>query len=80
MTAIDMIAINIIAIDMIAIDMIVIDMIAIHTSDKGSSGLSQNNNFWEHSRRKQHNSKLGIWGGANVSGSFGFHPLQRNPL
>ena len=49
-------------------------------SEKGLSGLSQNNNFQEHSRRKQHKTKLDISGGATVSGSFGFSHLQSNPL
>ena len=40
-------------------------------SEKGLSGLSQNNNFWEHSRRKQTTTKLGIWGGAKA-GYFGW--------
>ena len=44
-------------------------------------GLSQNNNFREHSRRKQKKPKLGILDGAkNVSGGFGFDSLQSNPL
>ena len=40
---------------------------------------TQNNNFREHSRRKQKKAKLGILG-AKVSGSLGLNPLQSNPL
>ena len=49
-------------------------------SEEGLRGLSQNKDFWELSRREHKNTKLGIWGGAKVSGRVGFDPLQRNPL
>ena len=44
--------------------------------EKGLRGLSQNNNFREHSRRKLHITKLGVLGGAKVSGSFGLTPSE----
>ena len=46
-------------------------------SERGLRGLSQNNNFREHSRRKQTKA---ILGGAKVAGSVGFNPLQSKPL
>ena len=45
-------------------------------SEKGSSGLSQSNHFREHSRRKQQKAKLGILGGAKVSGSWVLIPSR----
>ena len=42
------------------------------------SGLSQNEDFRKHSRRKQKKAKLG-WN-KQVSVSSGFNPLQSNPL
>ena len=39
-------------------------------SEPGLSGLSQNNNFREHSRRKQNTTKLGIWGGTKFRGNL----------
>ena len=41
-------------------------------AEKGLSGLSQNNNFWEHFIIKQTKPKLVILCGAKVSGNFGF--------
>ena len=50
-------------------------------SEKGLSGFSQNNTcLREPSKVKQKKPKLGIWGGAKASGSFGVNPLQSNPL
>ena len=47
----------------------------------GFRGLSQSNNFREHSRRKPTTAKLLFEGvGAKVSGSYGFTPLQINQL
>ena len=50
------------------------------SSEKGLSGLGQNNHFLEHSRRTHQKAKLGILGGAPVWGRSGFNPLQSNPL
>ena len=47
--------------------------------EKGLCGLSQNNNIREHSRRNNI-SKLGIFGGAQLSGNSGVNPIQSNPL
>ena len=49
-------------------------------SEKGLRVLNPSNNFWEHSKIVQHKTKLGVLGGAKSSGSFGFNPLQSNPL
>ena len=49
-------------------------------SEKGLSGLSQNKDFREMSRRKHTKSKLGILGGAIVSEFLGLNPLQSSPL
>lgn len=48
-------------------------------SGKGLSG-SQNNNFREHSRKRQPNSKLGILGGAKVSRNVDFTPSKLTHL
>ena len=53
--------------------------IYICTQRQGLSGLSRSNNFRERPGRKQNQAKLGILGGAKVSGSCGCCPLRRNP-